>query len=307
MTTDTGSSDHVVDVRGLGRRFGRTDALMDLDLAIRPGCVLGLVGENGAGKTTLVRHLLGMLRAQSGTVRVFGLDPVLDPVGVLGRIGYLSEKRDIPLWMRVRELLRYTAAFHPGWDEGYAKRLVSDFGLDPDDRLRNLSNGQQARAALIAAVAHRPELLLLDEPSAGLDAAVRRDILGAIIRTVSDEGRTVLFSSHLLDEVERVSDSVAMIHKGRIVMSGPLDDVKQAHRRLTLRFPEARTTPPALPGAITCEGGGREWTVLCHGDLGALPDVVRDSGGAIVEEAVPSLEDIFVARVSGRRATTEEG
>lgn len=306
MTTDTGSSDHVVDVRGLGRRFGRTDALMDLDLAIRPGCVLGLVGENGAGKTTLVRHLLGMLRAQSGTVRVFGLDPVLDPVGVLGRIGYLSEKRDIPLWMRVRELLRYTAAFHPGWDEGYAKRLVSDFGLDPDDRLRNLSNGQQARAALIAAVAHRPELLLLDEPSAGLDAAVRRDILGAIIRTVSDEGRTVLFSSHLLDEVERVSDSVAMIHKGRIVMSGPLDEVKQAHRRMTLVFPEARTSPPSLPGMITCRGLGREWSVLCDGELATLLDAAQAMGARLADEAIPSLEDIFVARVSGRRASQTE-
>ena len=124
MRPHTDNPEPVVDVRGLGRRFGRTDALHDVSLAIRPGCVLGLVGENGAGKTTLVRHLLGTLQAKTGSVRVFGLDPVREPAAVLGRIGYLSEKRDIPLWMRLQELLRYTAAFYPGWDEGYATQLV---------------------------------------------------------------------------------------------------------------------------------------------------------------------------------------
>ena len=175
--------------------------------------MFGLVGENGAGKSTLIKHLLGLWRAEAGSVKVFGLDPVPDPTAVLGRIGYLSEQPDLPGWMRVAELLRYTQAFYPRWDATYAEQLLRQFGLDAGARIRTLSKGQRARLGLIAAEAHRPDLLILDEPSSGLDPIVRRDILEAIIRTVTDEGRTVIFSSHLLDEVERVSDHVAMLHQ----------------------------------------------------------------------------------------------
>ena len=296
------STTPVVEVDNLSRHFGRKDALHGVTLAIQPGTVFGLVGENGAGKTTLVRHLLGLLKPQSGTVRVFGLDPVANPPGVLARIGYLSEKRDIPLWMRVEELMRYTAGFYPGWDHAYAADLMRKFGLRPADRLRTLSNGQQARAALIAAVAYRPELLVLDEPSAGLDAVVRRDILSAIIRTVSEEGRTVLFSSHLLDEVEHVSDHIAMIHHGKLVMSGPLDDVKQMHRRLTIVYETAPSRMPDLPGMLWCDGKGREWTVISNGKLPDLRTAVQRAGAQIVEEDVPSLEEIFIARVASQPA-----
>jgi ABC-2 type transport system ATP-binding protein len=194
------------------------------------GAVYGLVGENGAGKTTLIKHLLGLLRAESGSVRVFGLDPVADPVAVLSRIGYLSEENDVPGWMRVDELMRYSRAFYPAWDEAYADGLRETFALDPTAKIRNLSKGQKARAGLLIALAHRPELLVLDEPSSGLDPIVRRDILGAVIRTIADEGRTVLFSSHLLEEVEQVADHVTMISQGRIVLSGPLAAVKESHR-----------------------------------------------------------------------------
>jgi ABC-2 type transport system ATP-binding protein len=201
-----------------------------VNLSIPRGAVYGLVGENGAGKTTLIKHFLGLLRAQSGSVRVFGLDPVADPVGVLSRIGYLSEERDLPGWMRVDELIRYSRAFYPGWDDAYAEELRQTFGLDASATIKNLSKGQRARAGLLVALAYRPELLVLDEPSTGLDPVVRRDILDAIIRTIADEGRTVLFSSHLLDEVERVADHVTMISHGEIVMSGTLADIRESHR-----------------------------------------------------------------------------
>src|SRR5438309_3522237 len=220
------------------------------------GAVYGLVGANGAGKTTLIKHILGLLRAESGSVRVFGLDPVADPVAVLSRIGYLSEENDLPGWMRVDELLRYTRAFYPAWDTAYAEKLREQFGLDPHARLKTLSKGQQAKAGLLAAQAHRPKLLLLDEPSSGLDPIVRRDILEAVIRTVADEGRTVLFSSHLLEEIERVSDQIAMLHQGRVVLCGPLDEVKAQHRRITLRFERQQPKPPAVPGALSVTGAG---------------------------------------------------
>jgi ABC-2 type transport system ATP-binding protein len=224
------SSENAIDVRGLTRRFGSKTALDDVTLSLPRGGVYGLVGANGAGKTTLIRHILGLLRAESGSVRVLGRDPVEDPVGVLSRIGYLSEENDLPGWMRLDELLRYSRAFYPAWDDAYAEELREAFALDGDAKIKTLSKGQKARAGLIVALAYRPELLVLDEPSSGLDPIVRRDILGAVMRTIADEGRTVLFSSHLLDEVEQVADHVTMISNGRILLSAPLEAIKASHR-----------------------------------------------------------------------------
>jgi ABC-type multidrug transport system ATPase subunit len=222
--------DEVVSISGVTRRFGSKTALAEVSLSLPRGAVYGLVGANGAGKTTLIRHILGLLRAESGAVRVFGLDPVADPVGVLSRIGYLSEENDLPGWMRVDELVRYSRAFYPSWDDAYAAELRRAFALDASAKVKTLSKGQKARAGLLVALAHRPELLVLDEPSSGLDPIVRRDILGAVLRTTADEGRTVLFSSHLLEEVEQVADHVTMIRSGTIVLSAPLDEIRESHR-----------------------------------------------------------------------------
>jgi ABC-2 type transport system ATP-binding protein len=222
-------SESVIDISGLTRRFGDKTALDSVSLSLPRGAVYGLVGANGAGKTTLIRHIMGLLRAESGAVRVFGLDPVADPVAVLSRIGYLSEENDIPGWMRVDELIRYSRAFYPDLDDPYAEELREAFALDPAAKIKNLSKGQKARMGLLIALAHQPDLLVLDEPSSGLDPIVRRDILGAVIRTIADEGRTVLFSSHLLEEVEQVADHVTMISDGRIVLSGALETIKESH------------------------------------------------------------------------------
>jgi ABC-2 type transport system ATP-binding protein len=298
---EIGTNAPAIDVRGVSRRFGANRALDDVSLTVPRGVVFGLIGENGAGKTTLIKHVLGLLRAQHGSVRVFGLDPVADPVGVLSRVGTLSEDRDLPGWMRVHELIRYTSAFYPGWDDAYAESLREAFELDPRARVKTLSRGQQARAGLVVALAFRPELLVLDEPSSGLDPVVRRDILGAIVRTIADEGRTVLFSSHLLDEVERVGDQVAMIDRGRIVLDGTIDDVKARHRRVTIRFDEPRDEAPPLDSAIAVEGSGREWSALCEGDLSQIIDDVSRLGGRVVDDHMASLDEIFVSRVASHR------
>ncbi len=299
-------SDAIVRVEELTRRFGARVALDGVSLNVPRGIVFGLVGANGAGKTTLIKHILGLLRPTSGSVRVFGRDPVADPVGVLAQIGYLSEEPDLPGWMRVAELLRYTRAFYPGWDDAYAERLRRDFELDPAARVKHLSKGQRARAGLLIALAYRPALLILDEPSSGLDPIVRRDIMEAIVRAIAEDGRTVLFSSHLLHEVERVADRVAMLNKGRLVFNSALDDVKETHRWLTLRFTEARPRPPALAGVLSWDGSGREWTALCQGRLGELRQAAAAAGAAVVDERVPSLDEIFVAQAGTRCAVAEE-
>jgi ABC-2 type transport system ATP-binding protein len=296
----------VVEVEALSRRFGRTVALDGVSLDVPRGVVFGLVGENGAGKTTLIKHMLGLLKAQTGRVGVFGLDPVREPVAVLSRVGYLSEDRDLPDWMRLGEMLRYLRAFYPTWDDDLADELRRQFDLDPRARVKTLSQGQRARAGLLAALAYRPELLVLDEPSTGLDPIVRREILSAIIRTIAEEGRTVLFSSHLLDEVERVSDHVALLDRGRIVLCERLDSIKASHHRLTLRFDEPLAKPPALLGSMRWEGSGREWTAVCRGSIEDLQACALGSGAHVVDEDTPSLDEIFVARVGARQPVAVE-
>jgi ABC-2 type transport system ATP-binding protein len=282
--------DTVIGITNLSRKFGTKPALNGISLDVPRGSVFGLVGENGAGKSTLIKHILGLWRAETGAVRVFGTDPVSNPVGVLGRIGYLSEQPDLPNWMRVGEFLRYTQAFYPKWDARYAEQLREQFGLDSVSRVRVLSKGQQAKLGLLAAQAHRPDLLVLDEPSSGLDPIVRNDILAAVIRTVADEGRTVFFSSHLLEEIERVSDHVAMLHQGKLVLCGPLEEIKAQHRRVTLRFETPQPRPPVIPGALGVTGTGRDWTMICDGAS------VAKIGARIVDEHSVSLNEIFVAR-----------
>jgi ABC-2 type transport system ATP-binding protein len=295
----------VVEVTGLSRSFGGKAALDGVSFRATAGQVYGLVGSNGAGKTTLLKHLLGLLRATTGTVRVFGLDPVRDPVGVLGRVGYLSEERELPEWMSIDELMRYTQAYHPRWDAAYARELLDTFALDPAKKIKDLSKGMRAQAGLISAVAHRPELLILDEPSSGLDAVVRRDILDAIVRAVADDGRTVIFSSHLLDEVERMSDHVTLIHQGRVALNGALDDVRRDYQRSRVRFTENLDRPPELDMALVMEGGGRSWSVVHTGPTELFRASVVARGGEVVDSRDATLEEIFLARAGRSRDQAE--
>ncbi len=301
-----GQKEHPVVIHGLSRKFGKKTALDNVDLKVSKGRVFGLVGENGAGKTTLIRHVMGLLKAQEGAVRVFGIDPVQDPVGVLSRIGYLSEDRDLPHWIRVDELMNYTRAFYPDWDDSFAEELRNIFNLDPSAKIKELSRGQKAQTALLTALAFRPPLLLLDEPSSGLDPVVRREILSAIIRTVADEGRTVFFSSHLLEEVERVADDVAMINRGKIVMCDSLENIKKNHHLITLRFTDSQKKAPEIPGMLSVTGKGHEWTALCNGDLAEVCKKARGMGCEILREDSPTLEDIFIARAGIDRTVLQE-
>jgi ABC-2 type transport system ATP-binding protein len=302
---------NTVEVNNLSRQFRQTLALDNISFRAEQGRIYGLVGANGAGKTTLIKHLLGLFRVKSsGSVRIFGLDPVRHPVDVLKRIGYLSEDRELPEWMNIDELMRYTRAYHPGWDEQYARELLSTFQLDRSMKIKDLSKGMRAQAALVAAVAHRPDLLLLDEPSSGLDVMVREDILEAIVRTITDDGRTVVFSSHLLEEVERMSDHVTMIHQGRITLDGTLDKLQDNHQLSQLQFDEKLNEPPVFNGALSMEGSGYRWRVIHdisaeHGSTQNLQASVTPLGGRIVQSRNASLQEIFVARVSRDRLTQE--
>jgi ABC-2 type transport system ATP-binding protein len=291
------SYSQVVEIKNLSRTFGSKRALHDVSLHIPRGGVFGLIGANGAGKTTLIKHILGAHYAETGSVRVFGFDPVTHPVEVLGRIGYMSEDRDIPDWMRVQEIMAYTRSFFPKWDVSYAEELREMFDLDPKQRIRTLSRGQTARVCLLVALAHRPEMLVLDEPSSGLDPVVRRDILAAIVQTIADEGRTVLFSSHLLDEVERLADRVAILNEGRVLLEGELDAIQESFRRITLRFEQAFSDAPSILGAIEYHGSGHEWTYVCRGDREQLIQAAKTVKAEVVHETSVSLDEIFISSI----------
>lgn len=302
MNHNTGSP--VVEVSGLSRKFGPTDALSDVNIQLNQGIVYGLVGANGAGKTTLIKHLLGLLRCQKGSVRVFGQDPVQSPQSVLAHVGYLSEDRDIPDWMTIREFCDYVHAFHPNWDDNYANELLRTFELSDSKVIKNLSRGMRAQVALIGAVAHKPDLLILDEPSSGLDAIVRKDILNAVVRTISEEGRTVLFSSHLLEEVERLSDHVIMIQNGRVALDEALDSLGSSHHFTELRFKDNLVSFPDVSETISSSGEGRSWNVIHQCSPEKFSESIAEFDGEVVTSRHATLEEIFIARV-GRVGKSE--
>ncbi len=287
----------VVEVNHLSRKFGKTEALVDVSLKLNEGVVYGLVGANGAGKTTLIKHLLGLLRCQQGSVRVFANDPIKNPQSVLSHIGYLSEDRDIPDWMTIAEFCDYVTAFHPSWDSNYANELLNTFELDRTKVIKNLSRGMRAQVALIGAVAHKPDLLILDEPSSGLDAIVRKDILNAVVRTISEEGRTVLFSSHLLEEVERLSDHVIMIQDGRVALDESLESLGGSHHYTELRFRDSLAVFPTVEATISTVGEGRSWNVIHQCSLDQISSSIQRFDGEVVSSRHATLEEIFVARV----------
>lgn len=243
-------SDFAVHVESLSRAFRGKQALSDVTMRVPTGSVFGLVGLNGAGKTTLIRHIIGSIRPLHGHVSVLGHDPTVQPEKLLARVGYMTEEDSLPSWMKVSDLLHFCRAVYPTWSDDYAAELCDMFSLSPSTSLKSLSKGGRARAALLAAIGHRPELLILDEPSSGLDPIARADILEAIIRTTVEEGRTVLFSSHLLDEIDRVCDHIALIHEGQLLETITADDLASRYSELIYRSETAAMQTPSIKGTF---------------------------------------------------------
>lgn len=285
----------IVQIRNLTRKFGSAHALDNVTMEIPRGVVMGLVGLNGAGKTTLLKHILGMYRAQEGSVSVFGCDPSRDPVKVLSRVGYLTEEDSLPGWMTAEQLLSFSRSFYPDWDSEYERELLDTFDLDPSRRIDRMSKGQKARVGLTVALAHRPEFLVLDEPGSGLDPVVRNDILNAIIRTIADSGKTVLFSSHLLDEVQRVSDEVALIRGGKLVECGPLDSLQTRYQRVTLKLDNDNgSDAPDLDALGKWNRSGSEWSAIVDLEDDSLEKAVASIGAKIVRTHGVSLNEWFI-------------
>ena len=219
----------ILEFQNVHRAYGPTEVLRGIDLQVRQGEVVGLLGRNGAGKTTFIKLVMGMLAADKGQVRVFGQDPRLEPVAVKTRIGYVSEDQELPPFLRVRDVLDMYRGLYRNWDDAFAVELADRFELSPGRKIKDLSRGQARQVALLCAVSHRPELLVLDEPAGGLDPAARRDFLETSIQLLNEGGTTILFSSHHMGDVERMASRLVMIHEREKWIDSELDDIRQGY------------------------------------------------------------------------------
>jgi ABC-2 type transport system ATP-binding protein len=277
------------------RRFGSTVALDSVSLEVPHGAVLGLIGRNGAGKTTALRLALGTLWPDAGRVRTLGLDPVVSGRQVATRVALLSEESSLYPWMTVAEIVSFAGRLHPKWDPALAARLTNDLELDPARKIRTLSRGTRAKVALVLSVACRPELLLLDDPTAGLDPLVRREVLDGVLQAVSDEGGSVIYASHLVHDVERVADRIVVFDDGKIRIEGELEALKARIRRGRAVFDGDAPRGAVIDGAIDVATDGRVLTVTAEASNGNLESSLRRLGAReIAVEPLP-LEEILVA------------
>jgi ABC-2 type transport system ATP-binding protein len=227
-------NEFAIDIQAVCKSFRSTSVLRGVTLRVASGKTFAFLGRNAAGKTTLIRMLLGLLQRDEGSIQVLGLDPQVDPIELRRRVGYLAEDQTMYGWMTVEEIARFMAPFYPTWDHDLALRYIRDFELPPKTKIKHLSKGQNVRLGLVLALAHRPELVILDDPALGLDPIMRKQFNRDLITHLQGEGRTVFYSSHLLYEVEPVADEVAILHEGRIVRQAETETLRRQVKQLVL-------------------------------------------------------------------------
>ncbi|MFL6335628.1 MAG: ATP-binding cassette domain-containing protein [Pyrinomonadaceae bacterium] len=301
MSPDFDNIIDAIETRNLGRKFGKFEAVKDVSLRVPRGTVFGLLGVNGAGKSTIIKMIMGHLRPTAGEIRVLGRALGEDLIDIRRRVAYVSENRYLYEWMTVEESISFTRAFHETWDDRKAADLLKRFSLPPEKKVRQLSRGNRARLCLLLALSFNPELIILDEPTSGLDPIVRRDFIENIVAEIAEEGKTVLFSSHIVEEVERVADYVGIINEGELLLVSTLDDIKSTYKRVRYATNGTRPEVAGVPGVLAVENGRHEQilTVSAWGD-----ETLRSLGerGVKNPEVLPiSLEDIFVNTVRAER------
>jgi ABC-2 type transport system ATP-binding protein len=291
----------VIETADLRKSYDGIDALRGLNLAVPAGSIHGFLGKNGAGKTTTIKVLLGMVHPTSGSASVFGL-PANEQeasVEIRRRTGFVSEEKDLFDSMTVEEMIRFTAAFFPRWRRELEERYLRAFELPRDRRIKALSRGTRTKLALLLALCHSPELLVLDEPTSGLDPAVTEDVLQALVTHVAEENLTVFFSSHQIAEVDQIADRVVIIHHGRAVVAGALDDLRETFRRVQMVF-DGDAPGPAFraPGVVRVWRKGRVLTVLSSAGADEIVAEGRAMGAVSVDVLPVTLKEIFLETVT---------
>jgi ABC-2 type transport system ATP-binding protein len=296
-------------VDDLSWKAGTAFALQGLTMRVPRGSIYGFLGPNGSGKTTTIRMLMGMMKPDGGHIRVLDGSVPGDLPTVLARVGYVPERPHVYPALTVAEALRYHGSFFPGWDAAWAKVLATTMELDPDQRVRRLSKGQTGKLLIVLALAQRPDLLILDEPTDGLDPVVRRDILTSVLDYVAETGATVLISSHLVHELERICDWVGVLDDGRLVAELPMQSFKDGMKRL--RVAGAPRDLPGTPFVLLTRaaelghGGAETWIV--RGWTDAMRPFLEELGATVKDVADLDLEEAFVELLRSSRTRPHAG
>ena len=289
-------SEIVLTTENLTKYYGDLLALDHLNLQVPRGCIYGLLGRNGSGKTTAIKLMLGLLSPTAGSARLLGCDSQEISPEVRQRIGYVTEGHRLPGWMRIRDLERFQRAFFPGqWDSSLFGEMLNYFGLSPKHKIKRISNGQRGQISLALAMAPNPELLLMDDPTLGLDTAIRRQFLEGMIQLIQRQGKTIVFSSHILSDVERVADRIAVIDKGVLRADCSLDEFRRAVRKVRFSFKENVPGDVSLAGLLHKRQRGKELELTLVGASDQQIDGWAGEVGADYhKEMEMNLEDQFI-------------
>lgn len=287
-------SDAAIQIRGLFKSYRKHSVLGGVDWSVPAGSVVGLLGKNGAGKTTLIKCALGLLRPDAGETFILGQPAWPLDEQAKARLGYVPQSAGLYSWMRIWQLVAYTAPFYPRWNTKLVDALLSDWELSPDQRIGSLSAGTQQKLAIILALGHEPDLLVLDEPAASLDPAARRDFLKAVLTVAAEGNRTVLFSTHITSDLERVADRVALLKDGKIAYDGELDELKDSIKRWHVTAAAAIPADWAIPGVVRTAISGSQALLTVRGATSEVRRQAEQQYGVAIEVEDLTLEDIFL-------------
>jgi ABC-2 type transport system ATP-binding protein len=291
--------DYAIETQNLSKRYGRVEAVSRLNLKVSRHLVTGFLGRNGAGKSTTIRMLLGITQPSEGSGAVLGrqIDEPRESREIRRHVAYVGEDKELYGYMTVEQLIRFTASFYPDWRPETARHLQGQFDLPPGRKAKDLSKGMRAKLALLLALARSPQLLILDEPSDGLDPVSIEDLLQMLVAAAS-EGTSVFFSSHQIAEVERIADRVCIIEHGKLVAELSLDEMRQDYRRITLGF---ASQPPGndldIPGIQQIVTSGRQMIVLANHNIDAIVERARSLEAVSVDVAPVTLREVFLETV----------
>ena len=294
-----------VETVGLTKQYGDLTAVDDLDLEIRSGSVFGFIGPNGAGKSTTIKTLMGLTRKTGGQARVLGFDVDERATAMRQNVGYVPETHTVYPWMRVEEAIRFCRSFYTTWNDGFCRELQGLFELDGRKKVGHLSKGTLAKLGLLLAISHEPELLILDEPTGGLDPLIREEFLDGVLRAICDRPQTVLLSSHTMSDVQRLADTVGILHEGKLLVSAPTEELLGSTKRVRAVMDDGSPSGDPPEGTIWQRSEKREWLMTIHGFSSDSVEYLRGQYPIEHLEVFDlGLEEIFKDFIKGRRVST---
>jgi ABC-2 type transport system ATP-binding protein len=284
----------IVQMRNVSRKFGKIQALDNINLDISRGQIIGLLGANGAGKSTLLRHIIGLYLANEGQCLTFGTDAAKLSPKELGKIGYVHQEGELLAWMTVEQLIRYVSAYYNNWNKQLEEKYIADFDISVKSRVGTLSPGQRQQLAILLAIGFEPELLILDEPASALDPIARSQFLDLLLQLIQDGKRTIIISSHILSDVEKVIDHTLIMREGKILRDCSFDNLREEFLRFTLTSLNG-SLPNQLPfkNVITCERNGNKAVIIVHNSTEGQLQAEAKGLNCEIQIRTMTLEEIY--------------